>query len=122
MFLLSTSVFADLSTGNPELTFTSPVEFTDGSILDPLKDIKEYRLYCGRITGYTIIAVSPLIDGVQTTQLDGSLFDVGSHDCQLTSVTLDNIESAASDSAIFDMPVIINQSNPAKRVLTIIIN
>lgn len=122
LLVFSQATYADLSIGVPELSFTAPTEFTDGTVLDPMVDIQEYRLYCGRVAGYVIISVSPLTEGRQITNINGLLFDVGSHTCQLTSVTTAGIESAASDPVSFDMPVIINQENPAKRVLTIIIN
>ena len=78
------------------LTWTPPTERVDGTPLDPATEIAEYRLICGTVT-----------TSIDATVVEGNQHEVakheilpgyGSHDCALTAVDADGLESEPSNN------------------------
>jgi|AntRauTorcE11898_2_1112593.scaffolds.fasta_scaffold27459_3 hypothetical protein len=86
--LFSTTAMAETLTWNP------PTERADGTPLDPMTEIAEYRLVCGEV----VTSIDPTVaEGEQYEfRKHQVLPGYGAHDCHMTAVDTDGLESEPS--------------------------
>lgn len=78
------------------LAWTPPTERADGTPLDPMTEIAEYRLVCGNV----VTSIAPTVAEDERYELIKYeiLPDYGTWDCHLTAVDMGGLESDASES------------------------
>lgn len=78
------------------LSWTPPTERADGTPLDPMTEIAEYRLVCGEV----VTSIEPTVAEGEQYELTKHqvLPDYGTWDCHMTTVDTDGLESEPSES------------------------
>lgn len=91
---VSTGVMAETLTWNP------PTERADGTPLDPMTEVAEYRLVCGEVT----TSIEPTVAEGEHYELTKHqvLPGYGEHECHMTTVDNDGLESEPSDSVVIE--------------------
>lgn len=76
------------------LTWEPPTERADGTPLDPMTEIAEYRLVCGEV----VTTIEPTVAHGERYELTKHeiLPGYGAWDCHMTAVDTDGLESAPS--------------------------
>ena len=82
------------------LTWTPPTERADGTPLDPMTEIAEYRLVCDQV----VTSIEPTV--AQGEQYELTKHEVlpgyGAHECFMTAVDTDGLESLASETVVIE--------------------
>jgi len=93
--------YADLPF-QPKFTWTPPVEYTNGSTLNPATDLKSFKLYCPGMSAIDIQNVGmPPYEYIAPV----GQFAAGDYSCAMTAVDNNLLESAQSTSVNFTVPV-----------------
>jgi len=97
--LFSVSGYADLP-NEPELFWTPPTEFTDGSPLDPANDLENYHAICDGPVPQDFLISSTVV----SYQFGFRELTTGDYACLMRSVGIGGIESADSALVEFTVP------------------
>ena len=92
MALLAAPAMAETLTWNP------PTERADGTPLDPMTEIAEYRLVCGEV----VTSIEPTVargDQYELTKHE-VLPGYGEHECHMTAVDTDGLESEPGGTVV----------------------
>jgi len=78
------------------LTWTPPTDRADGTPLDPMTEIAEYRLVCGEV----VTSIAPTVAEGQQYELTKheALPGYGATECFMTAVDTDGLESLPSNT------------------------
>lgn len=109
--LLAAPAFGDLPFA-PRFQWEAPTEFEDGTALDPIADLKEFRLYCDP----TIVMQTIPIDPPYEWQAPAGMFPPGDYSCYMTAVASDDhggLESGPSNTKTFT----VEQARPAPIII-----
>jgi len=99
LLFISTNILADLP-NEPELFWTPPTEFTDGSQLDPATDLENYRAICTGPVPQDFLISSTVV----SYQFGFRELTAGDYGCRMRSVGIGGIESADSALVEFTVP------------------
>jgi len=108
LLLIPTLAFAET------LSWEPPTTYADGTPLNPLTDLSEYRLYCEDVV--TVVPASST-DNQYVIKKYEALPGYGTWDCYLTAVGTDNLESEPSNT----VAILYEKTGPAKPINLIIL-